>query len=113
MTKPNVTTATVFPNIPSKKPLYPNEHRLACVLYPFRGKDSGQTGQAGHITSESSHGSCKSAMSLGTEKKEDQRVDMCGHHQGYGEMELKLVQRELDKVCLYIAMGRHNDESWA
>ena len=43
-----------------------------------------QTGQARRITSESSHGSYQFNESLGTEGKEDQRVDMCDHYQGCG-----------------------------
>ena len=57
---------------------------MACVLYHVKGNNPGQTGQARRITFESSHGSCKSGVSLGTEGKEDQRVDMCDHHQGCG-----------------------------
>ena len=57
---------------------------MAYVLYHFKGNSPGQTGQARPITSESSHGSCESGVSLGTEGKEDQRVDMCDHYQGCG-----------------------------
>ena len=54
---------------------------MACVLYHFKGNGPGEMGQARRITSESSNGSCKSGVSLGTEGKGDQRVDICNHYQ--------------------------------